>query len=575
MIILGFHSGHDAAAAIFKDYELVAFVKEERMTRKKSDGHKIPFDSIKECLKIAGLNRLDVDVVSISKAHLPIEYYKKTSRWQDNVNKLIGISKVRILATEMYKQDVYDVLELLDLDYMKKDLGLRDDVVFDFVNHHYSHMLGAFYYTQWSDKSLYVTADGGGDGIFYSAYYFDGKSLIEIYGGDKYIYNHEKNYASLGHAYSYVTEILGFTPNKHEGKITGLAALGEPVFKDKIVEQFIITDNGKIDSKLESEKALYELLNSMKENTSAENLAASIQVATEEVLLKWITSLMKSFEVEYIGMSGGVFANVRLNQKVAEMKGINDVFIFPPMGDEGLSVGNIIAFLEKNKGLETVINNRKNMKIPYFGRKYSNEKILNEIPEGMIVYKENDYIEKAALLLKKYVGAIFFAGMEAGPRALGARSMIASPADRSINDSLNQRLNRTEFMPFAPYVRDVDARKVFKIEDSMYNACKFMTITTDVYEQYVDLIPAVVHVDKTARPQIISRDDNYLYYDILTAFQNLTQLPVLINTSFNAHEEPIINTPKEAFQSLLDDRIDFLIFENFLVLPNKLGVELS
>ena len=571
MVVLGLHTGHDSAAAIFNGYELVSFVKEERITRIKSDGYKIPYASIKECLQIANLTLNDIDAVCMSRAHLPIEYYKQTSRWNDKLNKLIGKSKVRILATEMMKQNIHNELYILDLDYIKKDLKLKQDVRFDFTNHHYSHMLGSFYYTTWTEKALYITADGGGDGTFYSAYYYDGEKLIEIYGGDQYIFHNEKNQASIGQAYSYVTEMLGFTPNKHEGKITGLAALGEPIYKDEIAKHFIITQDGKIDSDLKDEQDLPKLLNSLKIKTTPENLAASIQAATEFVIVKWVKSLMKKYPTNYIGMSGGVFSNVRLNQKVAEIDGIEDVFIFPPMGDEGLSIGNILSFLIKEEGLDEIGKHRQDMPIPYYGRQYTTEDILNVIPQNLVVYKEADYIQKAASLLKNYVGAIFFSGMEAGPRALGARSMIASPADRSINDSLNKRLNRTEFMPFAPYVRDIDAKDIFVIKDAMYRACKFMTITTDVKEEYITSIPAVVHVDKTARPQIIQREDNYLYYDILTEFKKLTSLPVLVNTSFNAHEEPIINTPTEAFQSLLDDRIDFLIFEDFLVMPEKVA----
>ena len=136
---------------------------------------------------------------------------------------------------------------------------------------------------------------------------------------------------------------------------------------------------------------------------------------------------------------------------------------------------------------------------------------------------------------------------------------------QDINNSLNQRLDRTEFMPFAPFVRDVDAEDVYEVNDINRYACKFMTITTDVKDKFAKNISAVVHVDNTARPQIIYRDDNYLYYDILTEFYKITGIPTLVNTSFNAHEEPIINTPKEAIEALLGNRIDFLIFEDFIV----------
>lgn len=151
--------------------------------------------------------------------------------------------------------------------------------------------------------------------------------------------------------------------------------------------------------------------------------------------------------------------------------------------------------------------------------------------------------------------------MEFGPRALGARSVLASPHDKEINHSLNLRMERSEFMPFAPYVRDIDAQEVFNLPESFMEAAKFMTITCTVKDAWKDRIPAVVHIDNTARPQVITREENKLYYDILTAFKESTGLPVLINTSFNVHEEPIINTPAECARALIDDRVDAVVTE--------------
>jgi carbamoyltransferase len=155
--------------------------------------------------------------------------------------------------------------------------------------------------------------------------------------------------------------------------------------------------------------------------------------------------------------------------------------------------------------------------------------------------------------------------MEMGPRALGARSILASPARRQINEELNKRLARTEFMPFAPYVLDVDADRVFNVGHARREACRFMTITTDTRPAFRDRIPALVHLDGTARPQIIERHTNALYNDILVQFKQRTGIPCLVNTSFNSHEEPIINTPAEALRALRDGRIDFLVTEDGLV----------
>lgn len=149
--------------------------------------------------------------------------------------------------------------------------------------------------------------------------------------------------------------------------------------------------------------------------------------------------------------------------------------------------------------------------------------------------------------------------MEYGPRALGARSILINPGDREINDSVNKRLSRTEFMPFAPFIREERADEVFEITPSNRKAMDFMTITTMVKPEWTERIAAVVHIDNTARPQIIRREDNPLYYDLLERFEQLTDLPCLVNTSFNAHEEPIINTPEEALNALRNDRTDYLI----------------
>ena len=161
-------------------------------------------------------------------------------------------------------------------------------------------------------------------------------------------------------------------------------------------------------------------------------------------------------------------------------------------------------------------------------------------------------------------GAIYVGRMEFGPRALGARSIIAAPSDAAINDNLNQRLDRSEFMPFAPYVLEEDAARVFEINDVNRYAARFMTITCDVRPEWRDRIPAVVHVDGSARPQVIEAGENPLYFAVLERFYQRTGLPVLVNTSFNVHEEPIIDTPEQALTALLDGRIDRILTSDAL-----------
>ena len=574
MYILGVHTGHDASAAIFKDFKLVAFTKEERISRIKCDGVNIPTLSINDCLKKASIEINDISAVALSRSYFSLNVYKKTSKnFRNIIRRFFGLGGGRnfILSNEMYFNNTNDEFELLNIERLRTELGVASNTKINFTNHHFSHALGSFYFTTWKDRALYITADGGGDGAFYSAYIFNGNELKNIHNSEDTIKSPQYPQTSIGQAYSIVTELLGFTRNKHEGKITGLAAFGKGKFTKQILNVFKVNTDLNISSTFDSEKQLKDFLTKIHESTSKEELAASIQQATETLIVNWIQEIQKKYDFDYIGMSGGVFSNVKLNQEVAKIKNINEVFIFPPMGDDGLSVGNIVDFLIRENGMENVIRNRGTMEIPYLGNTYSQSDIEAQVSKhkDLKVYKKSDYIKVAAQLLEDHIGAIFFDGMEMGPRALGARTIMASPKDKDINNSLNQRLDRTEFMPFAPFVRDVDAEDVYEINDINRHACKFMTITTSVKEKFSKNISAVVHVDNTARPQIIYRSDNYLYYDILTEFYTITGIPTLVNTSFNAHEEPIINTPKEAIVALLSNRIDFLIFEGFIVYKSE------
>ncbi|MBF0588967.1 MAG: hypothetical protein HQL53_07565 [Magnetococcales bacterium] len=572
MIFLGMHTGHDAGVALFAEGELVAYCKEERLTRKKSDGRRLLLDSVEEVFRIAGVDRSLVDAVCLTRMNLPLRYYKKTARpMRDKFRRIRGAT--RSLAGEMHYLKERDESKLVREDRILEDLGLRPDAKVTFCNHHYAHILGAFRYTTWDKDALYISADGGGDGITYSAYYYDGTTLKLVYGGDDFLFErHEKTSASVGLAYQSVTKHLGFRPNRHEGKITGLAAYGKPVIGADLISTFILKEDGSFDSRFEDLAELEQFMFETKGGLSKEDLAASIQYTAETVVVNWIHKLRKLYPgTRRIGMSGGVFSNVRLNQKVAELSGIEEVFVFPPMGDEGLPVGNCIHMEIETSGLAGL--KRSPLPSVYLGRPYSGKDLFDEAQkqEGFTLHATESAADAAAVLLaENHIGAIYAPfGMEMGPRALGARSIIASPTDRRLNDTLNERLERTEFMPFAPYVLDEDAKRVFKVGSNNWEACRYMTITTDVEPEHQDQIPAVVHVDGTARPQIIERTRNPLYYDIMRAFRDLSGIPCLVNTSFNAHEEPIINIPAEALAALRDGRIDFLVCDQGLIVADE------
>ena len=570
MIILGLATGHDAAATIFIDGKLVAYCKEERMTRvKQQAGKALHQKCIEEVLRIAGIKSTQIDKVSLTRSRIPADCFKKSYRpmWA-TFRKLVRRSLK--IHGEMREQRIIDEFEILDINRMRKHLNVRSDTEIIFTNHHYAHILGAFKFTTWRQDALYVCCDGSGDGASYAAYFYDGNTLKRLYGGDDYLFRKKFNFAaSIGNAYTCVTTALGYKGNRHEGKITGLAAFGKPVLGDEIYNSFSIAKDFEINSSFKSISALNDHIIERAKQHSPEDMACSVQYAMEKFVLDWINALRKEVSCKYIGMSGGVFANVRLNQKVAELDGVEQVYIFPAMGDEGLPVGNCVDLEIQDQGLNNIL--RYALQDTYFGFNYTGSDLMSLARQKCIhVVKTKTPADMAAdLLAKGCIGAIFSERMEMGPRALGARSIVAAPSKRELNDTLNERLNRTEFMPFAPYVLDVDAREVFDINDVNYEACRFMTITTDVKEKYHDMIQAVVHVDGTARPQIIDRDTNELYYDILVHYKEKTGIPCLVNTSFNAHEEPIINKPIEALNSLSEKRIDFLVCDGGLIFRSE------
>ncbi|HNC53349.1 MAG TPA: carbamoyltransferase C-terminal domain-containing protein [Accumulibacter sp.] len=569
MYILGIHTGHDAGACLFADDTLLAFCKEERLNRIKNDGGFFRLQSVDEVLRIAGIGRQQVDAVAFTRMKFPVSCFRITTLpFRDVRRKVFGQQRDRSLGGLIIRHGNLDASRFLDFGKLRECMGLRADAALHFSNHHRAHVLSSLRYCDWSDDVLLVSCDGGGDAAHYSAYLYARKELRQIWGGEETLLGQPQNpAASIGLAYAFATSLCGFKPNRHEGKLTGLAAFGEPRVAAQIADLFAVDSEGRIDSPLAGTKAQHTALRQLFQGLSSADIAASIQAATEQVIVAWLQSLLARHPARYIAMSGGVFSNVRLNQLVAALPGIEEVFIFPAMGDEGLPVGACVDYWIATQGLARLTRDR--LRHLYFGWPYTGEDLLGAGERlGFRVDRSPGHVERTArLLADNQVGAIFHGGMEMGPRALGARSILASPARREVNDSINKRLQRTEFMPFAPYVLDVDAERVYDVDARNRYACRFMTITTRVRAEWADRIPAVVHVDGTARPQIVERASNPLYYDVLAAFKRVTGLPTLVNTSFNAHEEPIINTPEEALQALADNRIDFLVCDRGMVFP--------
>jgi carbamoyltransferase len=566
-LILAVHPGsHDATAVVFEDYALKAAVQLERLTRIKGDGDSFPDLAIDEVLSIAGATRRDVDVVAYSRAMFPTAYYRRIRGWtwlrEQFRHRVQGKSR-RMMWSEMTRLRTTHVDDLFDMTSFQRDKGFRPDVLTYYYNHHEAHALPALFYSPWND-ALLVTADAGGDAVYYSYRHLTNGTLTTIYGGEEEILRPiEEN--SLGKLYSGVTKALGFRPVRHEGKVTGLAAMGEPVHAAEMASHFRVEESGRIRSDFWTDHGMRVLARRLARTTRREDMAASVQKVLEDVMLLSIERLLQHHPSRHLGVSGGIFANVKLNRLLAERLPLDEMFIVPPMGDEGLAMGGGLCYLLGRDGLKRWLDQRRPLGDVYLGRDHGDaiDRALAATP-GLEAASEPAVAGAARRLAQGEIGAIYTGRMEYGPRALGARSILANPSRRDTHDLLNQRLERSEFMPFAPVVAADKAAAVFDIGKVNARACRYMTIACNVRPEWRARIPAVVHVDGSARPQVIERASNPLYYDVLAAFDAATGLPVLVNTSFNVHEEPIVNAPAECVRALVDGRVDFVVTEGGL-----------
>jgi carbamoyltransferase len=560
--ILSFQSGpHEASAAAFEDYQLVAAVQEERLRREKSWGADVPWLAIDEVLRIAGWSRFDVDAIALIRGIFPVHYlrFPLLRDLYYTVRRSAGRERLSRDLALLSARTGRDSYQLFRADRFRSENGFRADTDLRFVNHHEAHALAALFHTDWDDALVY-TADGIGDNVSYSIRALKDGRLDCLFGGDEWLTARRAPQNSLATAYGQATLAAGFRMWRHEGKLTGLSARGEPALRDDFARHFRLGDDGLIASDFTTWRAMLKTTLAICAGHSRETIAASIQQLVEDLLAGAVGHWLERTKARRLALAGGLFANVRLNRLLAETLPLDEIFIYPAMGDDGLAVGAGLCYLRDRDGLAAWLKQRRRLDNLYLGRDYDAQIDACLMAEGTIRRLAGEPAATAADLIEAgNAGAIYVGRMEHGPRALGARSIIANPTDPTINDRLNQRLDRSEFMPFAPYVLEEDAERVFEITPVNRYAARFMTITCAVRAEWRARIPAVVHVDDTARPQIVRDADNPLFAAILRRFRDRTGVPVLINTSFNVHEEPIVNRPEECRKALLDGRVDFVV----------------
>jgi carbamoyltransferase len=394
------------------------------------------------------------------------------------------------------------------------------------IDHHECHAISAYAMSGFNECKV-LTLDGGGDSLFATIWDAkDGKIT-------KLQENRHDEYYSFGLLYNRVTEKLGFIANRHEGKIMGLSSQGRPL---EMFEDLFWVEGGKIRASGRMEEFIVDRRIESIGTVLIQDIAASCQYTFNRIVMEWIKANVKPYEK--LAVAGGSFANVMTNREISEY--VKDFYVCPPMADSGNSIGAAFSQFDK-----IPVKFQEHM---YLGAKYVPRKHNKHSPK---------HVAKQ-IACGKVIG-LAQGNMEFGPRALGNRSILADPRDRSMVDRINQRLLRTEFMPFAPVILEEFAGDILENYRKNDKNGPFMTCSWKVKEEWRDLIPAVVHIDNTARPQIIKQNTNPYYYQIVKEFYNLTGVPVLINTSFNAHEDPIICFDIEADFALNNNKIDMLV----------------
>ena len=566
MFPLGYF-GHDASAALLSDGKVIACAAEERFTRVKyslnlAGNTLLPRNAINFCLKKAGISIDDVDVV----AHYCDFTWPIVARRLQLLKPFISsedASKVEcsyrhVFRSMMDRDIVLEQFKRMTGSFPKQFMPVR---------HHEAHAASAFYPSGFKE-ALILTIDGTGEL----------ESSFVAVGRDSSISEMETLYipTSLGSLYLLITVYLGFKSLGDEYKVMGLASYGDPKkFGDCFSQLVTLSGKGKYYTPWLANMELKDLLlrelgPSRNQSDSFEprhaDIAAALQESLHNAVLHTLTHARAESGMSNLCMAGGVALNCTLNGVIARSGLFGKIFVQPAANDEGCSAGAALYAYAKRK--DHVPFGDMSWQHVYWGPEYYDEEILavlEKLKDTITwVKQDNIALTVARELAQGKVAGWFQGRMEFGPRALGNRSILADPRDTSMKDKINQKVKRREqFRPFAPAVLEEDANEYFDMTG--LDNSPFMLFTVPVKDDKRRLIPAVTHVDGTARVQTVSRKTNPRFWELITQFKNMTGVPVLLNTSYNVKNEPIVCTPEDALSCFLSTNIDCVAIGDFLV----------
>jgi len=584
---------HDSAACILKDGEIIAAAQEERFTRKKHDPS-YPHNAIEFVLKYANLKLNEVDqIVFFEKPFLKFERLLET--YVAFAPKgFISFSK----AMPLWIKEKLFQKNLLFNKLKEHDKNYKSDENIFFSDHHLSHAASAFFPSPF-EEAIVLTADGVGEWA---------TTTVAVGKGNKLDIKKEIHFPhSLGLLYSAFTYYTGFKVNSGEYKLMGLAPYGNPIYEDKIRQLVDIKEDGTFRLNQDyfnyatgltmTSSKFHNLFGQKPRNPINEKLtqfhmdiAASIQKVTEDIMINLSKSLRKEYNIKNLCLAGGVALNCVANGKILTAKIFDNIWVQPAAGDAGGSLGAALALWHLDQGNERKINFNDEMKGSYLGPEFTQNQIEEELKSIGAIYETVNYeklINLTSEHLSKEKAIGWFQGrMEFGPRALGGRSILGDPRSEKMQKNLNLKVKyRESFRPFAPSILKEDLSNWFNLNvDSPYmllvaeiKSDKKIEMTEEQKLLFgIDKlnikrseIPAVTHVDYSARIQTVTQKNNKPYYDLISKFKEITGCPVIVNTSFNVRGEPIVNTPTDAFNCFMGTELDYLVIGNCILEKTK------
>ena len=578
---------HDSAATIIVDGKIIAAAQEERFTRKKHDST-YPFNAIEFVLNFAKIKLNDVDqVIFFEKPFLKFERLLETY-----VAFAPRGFKSFCMAMPMWLKDKLFQKKMLFNELKKHDNNFNDDKKIYFSDHHLSHAASAFFPSPF-EEAIILTADGVGEWA---------TTTVAIGKGNNLEIKKEIHFPhSLGLLYSAFTYYTGFKVNSGEYKLMGLAPYGDPIFEDKIKNNLIdVKEDGSFHldqsffnyaTGLTMTNKKFDILFGQKVRDAKHekltqfhmDIAASIQKVTEDIMIKLTKSLKEEFNLPNLCLAGGVALNCVANGKILKEKIFDNIWVQPAAGDAGGSLGAALALWHIDQNNPRTVDYEDTMQGSYLGPEFSQKEIEEQLDKAGAkyeIFKDEELLDKTSTDLTKEEAIGWFQGrMEFGPRALGGRSILGDPRSEKMQKNLNLKVKyRESFRPFAPSILKEDLSEWFDINvDSPYmlmvsniNNDKIIEMTEDQKNLFGieklnvkrSEIPAVTHVDYSARIQTVHKETNEKYFRLIKKFKEKTNCPILINTSFNVRGEPIVNTPLDAFNCFMGTDLDKLVIGN-------------